>query len=155
MDPSAEHDYLDAKLLNALSGVDGVAERVAPYGASKQAESGFAELRVWQAAVDLLKDAYRVSPKLPPNEQFGARSQLQRAALSVSNNIAEGWGRNSRPDFARFVDIALGSACEVRSILLACVHLSFLETSDLLEPLENCDKTCRLLHRLRQAVRST
>ena len=64
----------------------------------------------------------------PREELFGITSQLRRAAVSVELNIAEGTGRRSNGDFARFVGIARGSACEVENLLILACDLGFLES---------------------------
>lgn len=97
----------------------------------------FQELKVWQKAVDVAVLAYRVSQQYPESEKFGLRSQLCRAVISISSNIAEGHGRRSESDFARFVKIELGSCRECQSLLIVSERLGLLgeerELSDQLE----------------------
>ena len=69
---------------------------------------------MWQDAHELVLKAYRVSGQFPISERYGLSSQLQRAAVSVAANIAEGSGRRSRADFRRFIDFAAGSTSEVQ-----------------------------------------
>jgi four helix bundle protein len=73
----------------------------------------FKKLRAWEAADDLAVAIYRATNGFPGDERYGLRSQIRRAAVSVPSNVAEGAGRNSNPEFRRFVQIALGSANEV------------------------------------------
>ena len=70
-------------------------------------------LEVWRRAVSLAEHCYAVTAEFPPAERFGLTSQMQRAATSIASNIAEGCGRGSDRDFARFLRIAYGSACEL------------------------------------------
>ena len=70
-------------------------------------------LEVWKRAVALAEECYAVSSRFPDSERFGLTSQMQRAATSIASNIAEGRGRGSDRDFARFLRIAYGSACEL------------------------------------------
>lgn len=70
-------------------------------------------LDVWVRAVGLAEQCYAVTARFPDSERFALRSQMQRAAISVASNIAEGRGRGSDGDFARFLRIAYGSACEL------------------------------------------
>ena len=76
---------------------------------------GFEQLAVWQKAIDFANLIYDITESFPRAERFGLTSQLRRAAVSVSSNIAEGSGRGSKRDFSRFVEIAFGSVCEVVS----------------------------------------
>jgi four helix bundle protein len=75
----------------------------------------FEKLDVWQKAVDFADLIYRSTRSFPAEERFGLTNQLRRAAVSISSNIAEGSSRNSKTDFARFIEIATGSVFEVVS----------------------------------------
>ena len=86
----------------------------------------FEKLKVWQAAHALVLDAYRLTAAFPRGEQFGLTLQVRRAAVSIAANIAESAGRNHSLDQARFLQIAKGSAKEVRSHLLIARDLGFL-----------------------------
>ena len=72
----------------------------------------FRQLRVWQLAHELTLDVYRITKSFPKDEQYGLTSQLRRCSSSIAANIAEGCGRGSDSEFARFLQIAMGSACE-------------------------------------------
>jgi four helix bundle protein len=76
---------------------------------------GFEKLAVWQRAIDFADVVYATTRKFPSDERFGLTNQMRRAAVSISSNIAEGSSRNSRKDFARFIEIAAGSLYEVIS----------------------------------------
>ena len=75
----------------------------------------FEKLNVWQKAIEYADLTYSVTRSFPADERFGLTSQMRRAAVSVSSNIAEGSSRNSSTDFARFVEIATGSLFETVS----------------------------------------
>ena len=75
----------------------------------------FERLDVWQKSIEFADSVYRVTRSFPENERFGLTSQMRRAAVSVSSNIAEGSSRYSKPDFAHFLEIATGSVFEVVS----------------------------------------
>jgi four helix bundle protein len=77
----------------------------------------YKDLLVWQKAVLAAREAYRIASALPDTEKFGLASQLRRAAVSISINIAEGKQRTSRKEYARFIEIAIGSVNEVEAIL--------------------------------------
>lgn len=75
----------------------------------------FEKLDVWHRAVEFADRIYEVTRGFPSDERFGLTSQMRRAAVSVSSNIAEGSGRVSDKDFGRFIEIAYGSVMEVAS----------------------------------------
>ena len=88
----------------------------------------FRQLKVWQKAHALTLEVYRVTGEFPRSERYGLTSQLRRSVSSVPSNIAEGCGRGTDADFARFLQIALGSASEVEYQLLLAHDLRFLST---------------------------
>ena len=86
----------------------------------------FKELRVWQKAHAFALEIYQVTRGFPRDEIYGLTSQIRRAALSVGANIAEGCGRRSDGEFARFLQIARGSASELEYHLLVARDLKLL-----------------------------
>ncbi len=86
----------------------------------------FTDLRVWQQAHRLVLSIYRETKLFPRDEQFGLISQLRRAIVSVTSNIAEGFSRPSYPDKLRFYYIALGSLVEVQNQLLIARDVGYL-----------------------------
>jgi four helix bundle protein len=86
----------------------------------------YRELQVWSKAHSLTLDLYRASRAFPREEMYGVTSQLRRAAASIGANLAEGCGRRTSSELARFVRIALGSASELDYHLLLCRDLAFL-----------------------------
>jgi four helix bundle protein len=87
----------------------------------------FRNLDVWREAHELTLGIYRRTRDFPPDERFGLISQLRRASSSIEANLAEGCGRGSDTDFARFVQMATGSASEVQCHLLLSYDLSYLD----------------------------
>src|SRR6185369_13064428 len=75
----------------------------------------FEKLEVWHDAIAFADTVYSLTRNFPDKERFGLTNQKRRAAISISSNVAEGSSRNSRPDFARFIEIATGSLFEVVS----------------------------------------
>ena len=73
----------------------------------------YQDLTVWQKAMDLAEQCYRLTKTFPKAELFGMTSQIQRAAASIPANIAEGWGRNSTAEYIQFLRIAQGSLKEL------------------------------------------
>jgi four helix bundle protein len=86
----------------------------------------FKELKVWQKSRVLVKDIYKLLETFPNKEQFGLISQIQRAAVSIPTNIAEGSGRSGVNDFNRFLEIALTSAIELENLIILSSDLSYI-----------------------------
>lgn len=86
----------------------------------------YQELIVWQKAMDLVEEIYRVSRTFPREEISGLTSQVRRAAVSIPSNIAEGQGRRTTPDFLRHLSIAYGSLREVETQILIAMRLHYL-----------------------------
>lgn len=86
----------------------------------------FRELKVWQKAHELTLAVYKATACFPKVELYGLTAQMRRASVSISANISEGAGKNSRPEFARFLQIALGSASEVEYELLLSRDLEYI-----------------------------
>jgi len=90
----------------------------------------FKELKVWQEAVTIATEIYKTTSQFPKHEQYGLTSQLNRAVVSISSNIAEGAGRNSSKEFYQFLGIAIGSLCEVESLLTVSNNLGLITSTD-------------------------
>jgi four helix bundle protein len=95
----------------------------------------FRKLHVWQKAHTLTVQLYRVTKAFPREEQYGLTSQIRRSAASICANIAEGCGRGTAREFARFIQIALGSASELEYHLVLALDLG-LVSGDLHRQLE-------------------
>lgn len=91
----------------------------------------FRKLKIWEQGIDIVKQIYRLSQKLPANEKFGLISQITRAAVSIPSNIAEGSSRNSQIEFKRFLEIAMGSVFEVETQLVIIQELNLIESKEL------------------------
>ncbi|MEW6115739.1 MAG: four helix bundle protein [Nitrospirota bacterium] len=90
----------------------------------------FKELKVWQKSHQLTLAVYKATVTFPREEMYGLTSQIRRASGSISANIAEGCGRSSEIEFARFLQIAFGSASELEYHLLLSHDLGLLQVSD-------------------------
>jgi four helix bundle protein len=86
----------------------------------------FRNLKVWTRAHAVTLAVYRATETFPLEERYGLSRQLRRSALSEASNIAEGCGRDSQRDFKRFLNMALGSACELEYQLLLAYDLAML-----------------------------
>lgn len=90
----------------------------------------FKELKVWQKARVLVKSIYEVSGKLSSQEKYGLSSQIQRAAVSIASNIAEGSGRGSDKEFIYFLNIARASSFELETQIILLYDLSYVNTKE-------------------------
>ena len=93
----------------------------------------FREYDIWKAAIRITKEVYQITASFPSSEKYGLISQLQRASVSISSNIAEGCSRYSEIDFARFLEISLGSTFEVESQMVLAVELGYINEEQLNE----------------------
>ncbi|GJQ35261.1 MAG: four helix bundle protein [Anaerolineales bacterium] len=90
----------------------------------------FEDIQAWQEARVLVKMIYKLTNKDNFSKDFGMRDQIRRAAVSVMNNIAEGFDCESRAEFARFLGIARRSAVEVQSLLYAALDVEYIDQSE-------------------------
>jgi four helix bundle protein len=90
----------------------------------------YRDLQVWTKAHKLTLDLYRLSQTFPREEIYGVTSQLRRAAVSIGANLAEGCGRRTSTELARFVRIAMGSASELDYHILLSKDLGFMNSND-------------------------
>ncbi len=86
----------------------------------------FKKIQVWQKAHQMTLEIYRITASFPKDEQFGLVSQMRRAAASIPTNIAEGAGRDTQKEFARFIHIASGSASETEYHLFLAHDLGYI-----------------------------
>lgn len=100
----------------------------------------YRDLTVWQEAFSLAEDIYKLGQKLPKVEQYGLVSQLQRSAISIPSNIAEGQQRNGTKEFKQFLGIARGSAAELSTQLLLAKSIYKIDTTDFVIRLEAIQK---------------
>jgi four helix bundle protein len=111
-------------------------------------------LFAWQRGMDLVEAVYQLTDHWPRTEQFGLIDQLRRAAVSVPSNIAEGQGRNSPADFARFLAIAHGSLREVETQLLIAERLGYPSKEAIDGALSLSAETGRCIQGLSKTVRA-
>ncbi|MBU4338308.1 four helix bundle protein [Patescibacteria group bacterium] len=90
----------------------------------------YENLKIWQESLEIAILIYSVTKKFPKDEIFGIVSQIRRAVISISSNIAEGSGRTTRKEFSRFIDIAIGSLNETENLLIISLKLSYLFQKD-------------------------
>ncbi|MBK7872292.1 MAG: four helix bundle protein [Saprospiraceae bacterium] len=88
----------------------------------------FKNLQIWIKSRALVKTIYALTTKLPGEEKFGLSLQIRRSVISISSNIAEGCGRGTDKQLAQFLDIAIGSSCELETQLYLASDLSFFNS---------------------------
>jgi len=109
----------------------------------------FEELLVWQKAQDLAVAIYQQFTEL---KDFGFKDQIQRAALSISNNIAEGFDRNTNKEFARFLYITKASSAEVKSMLYLAERLNYLDATVSIQLREQSDEVSKMIRGLIKSI---
>lgn len=112
----------------------------------------FEKLAVWQKAIDFSHAIYEVTKKFPRDERFGLTNQLRRASVSVSSNIVEGASRASAADYARFLEIAVGSLFEVVSQLFVAFKEGFIDAASFDQIYKSSEEISRMLSGLRKTI---
>ncbi|MBT5955983.1 MAG: four helix bundle protein [Candidatus Marinimicrobia bacterium] len=91
----------------------------------------YKEFKVWQLGMDIVNSTYDFTKTLPFSERFGLISQIQRASVSIPANIAEGCSRTSEKDFKRFLEISLGSAFEIETLIQITVNTRLAKANEM------------------------
>ena len=105
----------------------------------------FKNLTVWQAARRLTRSLCQLTTDFPGSEEFGLKAQMRRASISICSNIAEGCGRRGDREFRRFLDVAMGSACELECELILASDLAFIVEAVMEEALASLIEIKRML----------
>ena len=113
------------------------------------------ELMVWQRAMELVVEVYRLSARFPADERFRLTSQITRAAASVPANIAEGHARSTAREYARFLAIAKGSLMETETFLMLAIRLRYVAEPHAEPVLAMVTQISKMLTRLRARLRET
>lgn len=100
----------------------------------------FEDLDVWNIALDLSERIYKITAKFPQEEVYGITSQIRRAVVSISLNIAEGNGRNSSKEFKQFLFMARGSLYETITLLKLSLRLGYFTGEQYQELIHSCEK---------------
>ena len=106
----------------------------------------YRDLLVWQKAMDMVAEVYRLAKHLPRQETYALGDQLRRAAVSVPSNIAEGFGRASRKEYAQFLGIANGSVCEVETQLYVGVRVGYFREDAIRPALGLLSEIGKIIH---------
>ena len=114
----------------------------------------FQDLLAWKKSIDLVKPIYKLTSKFPKSEDFNLTSQIRRATISVSSNIAEGSSRKSKQEFIRFLNVSYGSLSEIESQLLVSKELEYLSDKELKEIFNKTSEIGKIINGLIESLRS-
>jgi four helix bundle protein len=115
--------------------------------------NSYRDLDVWKRSVLLVAEVYRVTRQLPSDERFGLTTQMRRASVSVTCNIAEGYGRLTRGEYMNQLSVARGSLYELEALSEVCQALSFLRSEDVAAVDDHLKQMRRMLRRLMESLR--
>jgi len=113
----------------------------------------YRDLKVWQKAMDLIEECYKLTEKLPPSESFGLVSGIRRAATLVASYIADGKGRNNTAEYLQKLSAASGSLKFLETQILIVDRLKYLPVSEIEPPLALSDEVGRMLTKLTLSLR--
>ncbi len=114
----------------------------------------FRKYQIWQDAITIANMVYSVTESFPKNEMYGLANQLQRAAVSIGSNIAEGASRSSAVEYAHFLEIAIGSAFEVETQLAIATQRDYIPISQHKELIILLQKEEKQINTLIQKIRA-
>jgi four helix bundle protein len=114
----------------------------------------YLELRIWQRSRELVKLIYQLTESFPDSQKYGLTNQMQRAAVSIPSNIAEGAGRNSSKDFVRFLDIANGSAFELETQLFLSSDLGYTTINQVENIISELKEIQKMIFKFRESLDS-
>ncbi|NOT71726.1 MAG: four helix bundle protein [Hyphomicrobium sp.] len=114
----------------------------------------YQDLEVWQMAMTLAEDCYRITRAFPREELYGMTSQIRRAAVSIPANIAEGYGREMTGSYIQFLRVSQGSVRELETHLLLAGRINLASGDDLAKPVETCERIGKMLRSLIRALES-
>lgn len=113
----------------------------------------FRNLDIWKIGIDLVKDVYKLTEVLPKDEQYGLKSQITRAVVSIPSNIAEGSSRNSELEFKSFLEIAMGSAFELETQLLIIEDLDLCPSDEIHSVKEKLQIEQKMINKLISTIK--
>ncbi len=116
--------------------------------------NSYRDLEVWQKGMDLVVACYEAAKNFPSDERFGLTSQLQRAAVSVPANIAEGHGRTHLKEYLNHISIAYGSLMEIETHVQIAERLTYLSSESVGKLLSDTERLGRMLNGLKRSLES-
>ncbi|PWU23861.1 four helix bundle protein [Candidatus Cerribacteria bacterium 'Amazon FNV 2010 28 9'] len=115
----------------------------------------YKELIVWQKSVEFVTNLYKITQTFPKFETYGLSNQMQRAAVSIASNIAEGYQRQTRKEYLQFLFTAYGSSSEVETQLIIAKNLRYIDQQKMNELLDNITTIQKMLNALIKKLKST
>ena len=108
----------------------------------------YRDFRIWQKSVDLVQYTYVITAAMPKSEKFGLISQIRRCSVSIPSNIAEGYGRRSKKEFARFLHISMGSLYEYQTQIEIAYKLNYTSETSFIALFEKSREIERMISAL-------
>ena len=116
--------------------------------------NNFKELKVWQKSMTLVKEIYSVTKDFPKEERFGITSQIQRSAVSIPSNIAEGCGGNSIKELFQFLSIAQGSSYELETQLIIATDLNYMPNASFVTINNQIQEVQKMLFSFKKTIKA-
>ena len=114
----------------------------------------YRDLVVWQQAIELTKCVYQLTESFPKSECYGLTSQLQRSAVSIPSNIAEGHARGSTKEYLYHLSVAMGSLAELETQIIIASELNYISSSRIVSILELSAELGRKLRNLQKSLKN-
>ena len=115
----------------------------------------YRDLKIWQQAVALSVECYKITEDMPKSEVYGLTSQIRRSAVSVAANIAEGYGRDNTGNYVQFLRIAQGSLKELETHFIIASRIGYLEFGKVEVQLDRCDELGKMLRSYIRSVQAS
>jgi len=103
----------------------------------------FKELKIWKSAMNISREVYSLTLKMPNTERYGMIDQMNRSSVSIASNIAEGSGRTTPKEFARFMDFSISSSYELETQLMLCKDIYQINIEPIIKELNELQKMLR------------
>ena len=113
----------------------------------------FQKLKVWEKSRHLVRDIYLYTKVFPPEEMYGLTSQMRRAAISIPSNIAEGCGRGTDKQLSHFLDVSIGSLCELETQTILAWDLGFFSEIEYEQIVQKIIEVRRMVMSFRQSLK--
>ena len=112
----------------------------------------FRDLKIWKLGIEILENIYKITKTYPKYERYGLTAQMQRCAVSIPSNIAEGFARKHNKEYKQFLYIALGSCAELETQIEISLKLKYLDTAGYKELAEKMNHITRMIINLQKLL---